>query len=895
MDNSYILDSMLKEKFLEHYGMPRRSGRYPYGSGDNPYQRTMDFLGRVETLRSQGLSERDIMASLKMSPKQYRDSIAIAKSDRRALEAERAMNLREKGYSLVKIAETMGYKNDSSIRTLLDEATYERNLQARNTADFLKAQVDEKGMIDVGKAVELGSSLNISRTKMDQALALLQMEGYNVYGGRVPQVTNPNSNQATTLMVLCKPGIEHKEIFNFENIKQIEDYTSDDNGKTFRKVEYPASLDPKRLAINYKETGGDNLDGVIMLRRGVSDISLDNSNYSQVRILVGKDRYLKGMAVYGNDEDFPDGVDVIFNTNKSNTVGLRDVLKETKPGDNPFGAYISPDGQSYIPGTNKLRVINKTRDEGEWGEWSKSLPSQFLAKQNKDLIDRQLKLTVADKKAEYDEIMSVTNPTLRRRLLKDFSDGLDSAAVDLAASSLPGQKYQVILPVPSLKDTEVYAPNYKNGQELALVRFPHGGTYEIPIVTVNNKNKEGIDRLTRNAADGIGVNYKTAQKLSGADFDGDTVMVIPITSKTVISNNKGKSLPGLEGFDPSSAYPERKGMKYMTKDGTGMQMGMISNLLTDMTLKGANEAELARATRHSMVVIDAAKHKLDYTKSARDNDIAELKAKYQEGGASTILSRAKSPQYIPQQREVAPNPATGERQYKVSTKTFKGKDGIERGRTQKTSKMMLTDDAFTLVSDNAGAKEKLYATFANTMKAMANSARKDMMAIKDIDYSPSAAKTYAAEKSSLDSKLTVALKNKPKERQANMLAKSRVDAQIEANPVLKDDKKTLKKLNQSALDKARAELGAKKEKIEVSDKEWEAIQNGAITKSKLNSILDNANMDTIKSHAMPKQTSTVSTAQQNRVKAMVNSGYTNTEIAEALGISTSTVSNIINK
>ena len=28
---------------LMHYGTPRHSGRYPWGSGENPYQRNGDF------------------------------------------------------------------------------------------------------------------------------------------------------------------------------------------------------------------------------------------------------------------------------------------------------------------------------------------------------------------------------------------------------------------------------------------------------------------------------------------------------------------------------------------------------------------------------------------------------------------------------------------------------------------------------------------------------------------------------------------------------------------------------------------------------------------------------------------------------------------------------------
>ncbi|MEG2624412.1 MAG: helix-turn-helix domain-containing protein, partial [Clostridia bacterium] len=159
----------------------------------------------------------------------------------------------------------------------------------------------------------------------------------------------------------------------------------------------------------------------------------------------------------------------------------------------------------------------------------------------------------------------------------------------------------------------------------ALIRYPHGGTFEIPILKVNNKQADGRAIIGNTAADAIGINAKVAERLSGADFDGDTVMVIPCnsgTSKIKITSRlkNGTDLPeklkALEGFDPKMAYPERSGMKYMkyeaaddagykkTVDYTQREMGTISNLLTDMTLRGAVDEELVRAVKHSMVVID---------------------------------------------------------------------------------------------------------------------------------------------------------------------------------------------------------------------------------------------------------------------------------------------------
>lgn len=887
---------------LVHYGMPRRSGRYPWGSGKDPYQRSSDFLSRIEELTKAGLSEKEIADSMGLTTTQYRVQKSLAKDERRSVEVARAKGLREKGYSLKEIAKEMGYANDSSIRSLLDEGAESRMNQSKNTANLLRKQVDEKGMIDVGTGVE--KELNISKEKLNQALYMLELEGYNVYGRGVPQATNPGKQ--TNVRILCKPGIDHKDIYDSSKIHSITNYISHDGGETFDTFVYPKSMDIKRLGIRYAEDGGTEKDGVIEIRRGVKDLSLGGSHYAQVRILVDNDRYLKGMAVYS--DDLPDGVDVLFNTNKSKKTAPRDVMKEIKDDpDNPFGSLIKAGGQSYYTDSNgkrQLSLINKRADEGDWGEWSDKLPSQFLSKQNLNLIKRQLNIAAETKQHEYEEIMNLTNPVVKASLLKSFSDDCDAAAVHLQAASLPGQKYQVILPVTSMKDTEVYAPNYNNGDKLALVRFPHGGTFEIPILTVNNKHAEAKRMIGTNALDAVGINSKVAERLSGADFDGDTVMVIPIKGSTKITSTP--PLKGLEGFDPKMSYPERPGMKYMKNTQT--EMGKISNLITDMTILGANQDELARAVRHSMVVIDAAKHKLDYKQSEIDNGIASLKKKYQgridpetgqyKEGAITIISRAKGEVSVTK-RQGSPiiDPETGKQSWKdTDNPTYEKKVVNKRTgevttktvtKTQKSTKMFETDDARTLLSPSNNPKEIAYADYANKMKALANEARKSMISTPPMKYDPHAKLKYAAEVESLKAKVDVALMNAPKERKAQILANSIVQAKKEANPDLTS--KELKKIGQQALDQTRRKVGAKRELVYITDKEWEAIQAGAISSARLKTLLNNADMDRVKQLATPRNSNELDANKVARIKSLTLNGYTNSEIASKLGVSVSTI------
>ena len=934
---------------LIHYGMPRRSGRYPWGSGEDPYQHGRDFLGRIEELKKTGWTEtpENIKKEFGLSTTQYRAQKGLAKDERRMLNVARAKSLKEDGLGdseiARKISEELGRDvNESTVRSWLNAESESRMKKARETADFIREQIDKKGMIDVGAGVS--HELNISKEKLDQALAILESEGYPVYGGRVPQVTNPS--QKTTIKVVCPPGTEHKDIYNYENIHSLNEYISRDGGDTYeKKFHYPESMDSKRLMIRYKEDGGTDKDGTIELRRNVPDLSLGESRYSQVRILVDGDRYLKGMALYS--DDMPDGVDVIFNTNKSKDTPMRDVLKKIKDDpDNPFGSAIkdvSLGGQYwYDPKTGervsastkgaKLGLINKRADEGDWTEWKDALPSQFLAKQSRSLAKKQLDLAVADKTDEYNEISSLTNPTIKKHLLMKYADECDSAAVHLQAAALPGQKYHVIIPITSMKDTEVYAPNYENGTELALIRYPHGGTFEIPILKVNNKHPLAKKLIGTDSIDAVGINSKVAERLSGADFDGDTVMCIPTNDKAgkvkIIST---PPLKGLEGFDPKTAYPERKGMKYMKdpvtgKDSTQMQMGVISNLITDMTLKGATQDELARAVRHSMVVIDAGKHKLDYKQSEIDNNIAALKKKYQTtidadgrehtGGASTLLSRSKGEESVLKRQGSPkvnlkgkawydPSKPEGSLVYQIADDVnyevpkVNRRTGevtiVTKQRTQRSTKMAETDDAKTLISDANTPMERLYADYANRMKDLANRARVEAANTGKIAYSKTAKATYSEEVRSLDEKLRVALMNAPRERQAQLRANAVVNAKVrrakEEGQELKNDE--IKKAGQQALSRSRADVNSvsrKDRSIKITDREWEAIQSGAISENVLKKILNNADIDELRQRATPRATTTLNQAKINRIKAYSASNYTLGEIAKKLGVSVSTVS-----
>lgn len=893
---------LVEEDILMHYGVKRRSGRYPWGSGDNPYQHGGDFLARVEELQRLGKTEKQIADELHLSTTDLRMQVRVAKHERRALQADRARSLREDGKTLDEIASILGYANDSSVRALLNENTAANKNKAQATAEILKKELAEKGAIDVGTGVE--RQLGVSTGVLQEALFILETEGYNRYGVGVPQVNDPKKRTITP--VISVPEIDQREVYqNLDLVKSVGDYHSTDGGESWDKREYPASIDSSRVKILYGDEGGALKDGVIEIRRGVADLDLGDSHYAQVRILVDGTHYLKGMAMYS--DDMPDGADIVFNTNKHTGTPKMNVLKKIQDDpDNPFGALIKANGQSHYidaDGNEKLSAINKLKEEGDWDKMSKNLSSQFLSKQPIQLIKKQLDLTYADAADEFSEICSLNNPTVKRKLLLDFADECDSAAVYLKAAALPRQSTQVILPLNAMKETEIFAPNYRDGEKVVLIRYPHGGTFEIPELTVNNKNPTAVSVLGKNIRDAVGINPKVAERLSGADFDGDQVVVIPTGGRVKIQSTP--ALKDLKDFDPKTDYSTegKTGVRLLAKGAaTQRQMGEISNLITDMTLKGATEPEIARAVKHSMVVIDAAKHKLDYRQSEKDNGIAELKKKYQgfddetghHGGASTLLSRRKQDVEVPErQGSGVIDPLTGKVVYKESGRTYVDPStGKTVAATTKVKRILAVDDVRSMSSGTL--QEEAYADYANKMKDLANKARLEYKATPTLKRSASAAKAFEPEVNRLMAALKVAQLNAPLEREAQRIANARVKAKVQANNIT--DKDEISKIRRAAISDARNSTGAsgKRTRITISDGEWTAIQSGAISDTTLSEILRYAEPKTVRERATPRRTTQLSDARISRIKAMANSGHTNAEIAEALGISTSAVSKYLN-
>jgi hypothetical protein len=922
---------------LKHYGILRRSGRYKYGSGKKPYQSSIDFLGRVKELMKgkdgEKLTYTEIGKTMGMKSGELRAKITNAKNETYKYELALALRLKDKGLKDRPISERMG-KPIGTIRSMLDPIRQERALMKNKAIERLKASVEKDKYIDIGPGTD--RRLGITKTELNSHIYLLEQQGYK---RQYIKQLQAGTGKYTTITALTKADVSYNELKENKHKIALVGVGSQDSGKPYIPQEPPKNISSARVAIRYSDdspSGGDK-DGVIELRRGVDDISLNKAHYAQVRIAVDGTHYIKGMAMYS--DSLPEGVDILFNTSKTSDVSKMDVLKKQKTDnpESPFGATIRGEGELILAqryytgkdGKKELSALNIVNEEGNWGTWSKTLSSQMLSKQAPSLIKKQLNEGLTMKREEFEEIMMLTEPAIKQKLLLAFADDCDASAVHLEAASLPRQKSQVLLPIASMPEDQIFAPNFRNGERVVVIRYPHGGVFEIPNLVVNNKQPEAVSLLS-GALDAVGIKPIVSEQLSGADFDGDTGLVIP--------NNEGaiktrRMLEGLRNFKPRELY-KLPGDSTMSDKTKGLEMGKISNLITDMQIKGATfDDEICFAIKHSMVVIDAQNHNLDYKQSYLDNHIAALKEKYQgsaKAGASTIISRAGAEErvdfreegkyiYDPalgRKKRVFVDPETGKKLYEVKKekypiyKDLTGKrvslkgipyaerlDLVDAGvvketmvrRTTKTTKMAEEENAYKLTSDGLGGtdKELPYANYANQVKAMALEARKASLTIEYTPMSVSGKRAYAKERESLIVKLGIAQDNAPLERQAQLMTDSIVTAQQKDNPGMNDD--TLRKIRGRALVTARRITGAGKHRIEINDSEWNAIQAGALGKDLLKKILNNTDLDVVKQRAMPRTTKGMSASKVARAKNMLQKGETQSDVADILGVSVSTL------
>lgn len=908
------------------YGIARKSGRYPWGSGDDVYTRSMDFDSYVKGLKKTGLADKDIAKLIGaqapddkgFTVADLRDARTIAKEEIVAEQTSRAISMRDRQMSIEAISDKLGIPGPT-VRLRLKNSEAEKKTSLKSTADVVRKNVDDHDIVDIGLGV--GHRMGISKERLRAAVSVLRDEGYVSYTIPVPQVGSGGQN--TNQKVLVKPGTSFGDARRMAGRIHTMGEWTEDEGKTFFGIHPPLSVNSKRLQVAYDSKE----DGTVYVRPGAKDLDMGKNRYAQVRVAIDGTHFIKGIAVL--KDDLPAGVDLQFHTNKKDTGNKLDALKKLKDDpDNPFGSIISRQIVDIDPKTGAERVksaMNMVNEEGDWDTWGNSLPSQMLAKQPQSLIKSQLEVTRTQTRERIDQINQITNNVVRKKALEDFAEQIDSDAVDLRAAAMPHQRTQVIIPMPKMNKGEIYAPNFETGEQVVLIRYPHGGRFEIPEVVVNNNNRTA-KKLLGNAVDAIGIHPSVAERLSGADFDGDTVVVIPnragkIKGIRAMGSQARIYEEGLGNFDAKRQYggfvkagEDSKGRpfgNFPIMKNTGLEMGMITNLVTDMSVQGAKAEHVVRAVRHSMVVIDAEKHELNYKQSEKDNGIAQLRSLYQPkddpskkpGGATTLLSRATAKERVNERKlrsardGGAIDPKTGEKIFvdtgkqnnKFDSKTKTYDPDVKVDKTQNEKRLALTKDAFDLVRDPGDPVERMYAEHANEMKALANSTRLAALRVPIAPKNTAAKKVYGEEMKQLSDALKAAQAQAPLDRRAQTYANNALKMKRQEDPTLREDRDRLKKVERQVLAGARARLDLKRPTIEITDRQWDAIQAGAISPSQLRDILRFANPKRVTELAMPKTNVVMTKAVNSRAAAMLAAGATNADVARALGISPSTL------
>lgn len=66
---------------IEHYGIKKKSGRYPWGSGEDAEQRGRGFLSYIDEAKKSGLSESEALAAFGMNTTDLRAARTTARNE----------------------------------------------------------------------------------------------------------------------------------------------------------------------------------------------------------------------------------------------------------------------------------------------------------------------------------------------------------------------------------------------------------------------------------------------------------------------------------------------------------------------------------------------------------------------------------------------------------------------------------------------------------------------------------------------------------------------------------------------------------------------------------------------------------------------------------------------
>ena len=262
----------MNDSYLMHYGTPRHSGRYPWGSGEHPYQGE-NFYTATKKLKDSGLSEVEIAKLYGMSTTEYRKRRSLAKTEHK--EKLRALNaqLEQEGLNRSERARKLGV-NESTVRSWENENSIKREQIVSSTKEVLERNIAEKKYIDVGDGV--ASGMGITKNRLDTAVQAMVDDGYELHNIKVEQVNNPG--KFTTVAVLCEPGTTKKQLYEHSHeIGLVNEKFDNSHGLTSLGMKPPKSISGKKVQVVTLQEGGADKDGLIEIRRGAKGLDMGNA------------------------------------------------------------------------------------------------------------------------------------------------------------------------------------------------------------------------------------------------------------------------------------------------------------------------------------------------------------------------------------------------------------------------------------------------------------------------------------------------------------------------------------------------------------------------------------------------------------------------------------------
>ena len=195
---------------ISHIGMPRRSGRYPWGSGG-------EYTKAVNKMASQGFTEKEIAKALGISTTVLRNQKALAKAEEKEAMRLNVIRQKERGMSIAAIAREFKIPA-STVSDLLKPGANLKFQIINSISNVLRKIIGEKRFVDVGDGAEV--FMEVSRPKLDNAITNLRNEGYKLYYLKQENLQAPG--KVMTVKVLGAPDSTMGELWPLEQMSRFQ-------------------------------------------------------------------------------------------------------------------------------------------------------------------------------------------------------------------------------------------------------------------------------------------------------------------------------------------------------------------------------------------------------------------------------------------------------------------------------------------------------------------------------------------------------------------------------------------------------------------------------------------------------------------------------------------------